>query len=410
MINEDAQDALIRHQVMLLRAANRLAREANDRLAFTEAELRALIATHYGDIPDTSGSAQNLAIDALVGLMLQVRGEAWDAVVTAWLAELNAIVRAEVDLLEAIYNDASPVDLELASATAAGIVAGSRWQGRTVRQHLAQQRQADGALIRAAISTAVEQGETPTVAARILTGTRSQNGRNGALQRTRNQVLTNAKTSVASTTNAARGRFSRANVHVIKKEKFIAVLDGRTTPVCRANSAKVFNQGEGPEPPLHHRCRSIRIPLVDTGDLGSRATNPTTEKGLLREYRDANGLTNIRSRADLPRGHKGAYDAFKRRRIRELAGPIEPADISYQDWLRRQPVQFQEDVLGVQKAKLFRDGQLDLDRFVDDAGDELSLFEMAQRDAEAFRAAGLDPKDPKWASYQRQAAPSTNVA
>jgi hypothetical protein len=52
---------------------------------------------------------------------------------------------------------------------------------------------------------------------------------------------------------------------------------------------------------------------------------------------------------------------------------------------------FQEDVLGVTKAKLFRDGKLPLDRFVDRNGNELTLKDLAKKHADAFVAAGLDP-------------------
>jgi hypothetical protein len=47
--------------------------------------------------------------------------------------------------------------------------------------------------------------------------------------------------------------------------------------------------------------------------------------------------------------------------------------------------------MGVTKAKLFRDGGLELDKFVHRNGDELTLRELAQKHADAFRAAGLDP-------------------
>jgi hypothetical protein len=113
---------------------------------------------------------------------------------------------------------------------------------------------------------------------------------------------------------------------------------------------------------------------------------------LLREYAEKNGLPPVTSRGALPRGHRSAFDQFRRRRVRELTG-VAPADLDYETFLRRQTVEFQEDVLGKTKALLFRRGGLRLDRFVNRQGDELTLAQLARRDRQAFVAAGLDPED-----------------
>ena len=68
-----------------------------------------------------------------------------------------------------------------------------------------------------------------------------------------------------------------------------------------------------------------------------------------------------------------------------------PAKVNYQEWLGRQSYQFQNDVLGVNRARLFRDGKVPLDRFVDKSGRQYTLAELARRDRQAFLDAGLDP-------------------
>jgi hypothetical protein len=69
-----------------------------------------------------------------------------------------------------------------------------------------------------------------------------------------------------------------------------------------------------------------------------------------------------------------------------------PAATTYQDFLKRQPASFQDDVLGRTKGKLFRDGGLTVDQFVDRAGNELTLDQLAATKPEAFVKAGLDPE------------------
>jgi hypothetical protein len=73
-----------------------------------------------------------------------------------------------------------------------------------------------------------------------------------------------------------------------------------------------------------------------------------------------------------------------------LTGSV-PSDVSYDTWLRRQPASFQDDVMGVKKGRLFRKGELKMDRFIDQGTQrEYTLDELRRREPEAFRKAGLD--------------------
>lgn len=50
------------------------------------------------------------------------------------------------------------------------------------------------------------------------------------------------------------------------------VIDGRQCPTCQEMDGLRFKQGSGPYPPLHSRCRCIRVP-VQTVDA-QRMTGP----------------------------------------------------------------------------------------------------------------------------------------
>jgi len=63
---------------------------------------------------------------------------------------------------------------------------------------------------------------------------------------------------------------------------------------------------------------------------------------------------------------------------KELDGFV-PKDTTYDAWLRRQPRDFQEEVLGITKAKLFRGG-LSIDKFVNDTGREYTIDELRRRE------------------------------
>lgn len=66
-----------------------------------------------------------------------------------------------------------------------------------------------------------------------------------------------------------------------------------------------------------------------------------------------------------------------------------PEETTYAQWLRGKDFDFVADVLGVDKARLFLNGQLPLDRFYDRRGNELTLDQIRQREREAWKRAGL---------------------
>jgi hypothetical protein len=137
-----------------------------------------------------------------------------------------------------------------------------------------------------------------------------------------------------------------------------------------------------------HNCRSIRVAAINGEVIGERPFKARTQQQMLREYSARHGLGKVTSRDDLPRGHKSAFDAFSRRRMRELTGQV-PARTTYQEWLKRQPADIQDDILGPARGQLFREGGLTLDRFVGREGDELTLEELRRRNREAWERAGL---------------------
>lgn len=73
----------------------------------------------------------------------------------------------------------------------------------------------------------------------------------------------------------------------------------------------------------------------------------------------------------------------------QLGGPS--GGPSYAEWLRDQPQKVQDAALGVTRAKLWRDGKLTIERFLDPSGRPLTLKQLAATRPEAFNRAGLDP-------------------
>jgi SPP1 gp7 family putative phage head morphogenesis protein len=152
--------------------------------------------------------------------------------------------------------------------------------------------------------------------------------------RSRAQAETVVRTAANSAGSAARAEVYRANADVLKGEEWTSVLDGNTTDVCQARDGQIYDIGEGPYPPAHYNCRSVRIPIVDD------------RFAALRE---------------------GATRA-------SMNGPVS-AKTTYNSWLKQQSSAFQDEVLGLDRAKLFRGG-MPVSKFVDESGKTIKLAEL----------------------------------
>lgn len=154
--------------------------------------------------------------------------------------------------------------------------------------------------------------------------------------RTRHQSDALVRTLTNHVASTARAATYTSNDDVITGEEYTAVLDSRTTITCSSLDGQVFNIGEGPQPPLHWSCRSVRVPVVNPDyDLGSAIV-----------------------------GERASVD-----------GPVS-VKVTYGGWLKRQSNAIQDEVLGVERAILFRSGKLSIAKFTDDAGKVYTLDQL----------------------------------
>lgn len=166
----------------------------------------------------------------------------------------------------------------------------------------------------------------------------------GELTRAANaQVVTLVRTSVNQVANAAANNVYEANLDITKKYKYVATLDSRTSPICRALDGKEFEYGKGPQPPQHFGCRSTIVPIVDDEILPP---------------------SKVAKRAS-------AY------------GPVS-AELNYGQWLLKQGNSEQQKVLG-SKAPYFRKiarkygAKNAMAKMIRDDGSELSLDQLRSR-------------------------------
>ena len=214
---------------------------------------------------------------------------------------------------------------------AIGGKAGSTVQNLTLDQAARQFAGDKANEIRRVIQTGVVEGSTvQSRTGDIVNGT----------NRHKRQAEPLVRTSVNHISSEARSAVNQANDDILKGEEWVAVLDSRTTIGCATLDGKILGFNEPPFTPRHWGCRSLRVPVLKD------------------EYQEG-GLEGTRA---------------------SIQGPVS-AKRTYSGWLKDQSPEFQDQMLGRERGKLFRSGKIKLDQFVDDNYNPVSLEQLRVLDA-----------------------------
>lgn len=303
--------------------------------------------------------------ERLEGRLGRIQGTATTARLEAQIAEFTAITSGfrdinsrvqgelfdvasdEVRWFRGMMNDEAGVNLNLTTPDPQQLVSAvteKPFDGRTLQQWFDKLGDSAQEKVAVGIRRGVTEGQTTQ---QISSGIMS------SIQTTRRQADAIVRSGVAHAANSAREEAFRANSNVIKGLQWTATLDSRTCLRCAPLDGQVFEIGKGPSAPLHVSCRCIKTAVTKSfRSLGVDAD-------------------------DLPAGTRASMNG-------QVA-----KDITYNQWLKRQPLDVQEMALGKSRAKLFREGGLDVNQFVNRNRVELTLDQIRQREAAAFAKADL---------------------
>ena len=344
-VNDDLADALTSHQIGLLRLSNATVRKILAQLRRSETAILERLTRE--DISELSRKRQ----EALLADIRRIVQSAHKDATGALAIELDQLAIYEGQYQQDLFKRIVPLQINYVTPSAEQIVAAVNarpFQGRLLKDWYSDLDANAAKRLRNTIRTGFIEGRTVGQMIRDIRGTRANGYKDGVLQVNRRAAEVTVRTAVNHTANAAREHVYERNSDVIKGVRFNATLDSRTTLVCASNDGKVFEPGKGPRPPLHPNCRSSTSPVVKSWrELGFDVdeVSPGTRASM-------NGQV--------------------------------PADQDYDGWLRKQPSEFQDDILGKAKGELFREG-VKVDRFVDRSGREYTLDELRRREADAWQ-------------------------
>ena len=396
--NDEYRDAALRHQIGLRRytagfvkRVSLLLEEADKELS---AKLRKRLVQFRNKPLDFTGERWRK-------LLLEIKESR-----ALTFTQYRKLVRSELhqlSLLEAereaqLLASSIPIEISFAAVAAPqlqAIVNSRPFQGRLLRDWFKTLSAADQSRLQQQLQLGMLEGEPVDDLVRRVVGTRKNKYADGVVAATRRDATAIVRTAVNHVSNSARNLVWSANSDIITAKVWSATLDGRTSAVCRARDGKGSPVGDNKlpgsleplvpknaTPPAHVNCRSTMIAYIDgVGLVGNRPTVTDTRDRRKREI----DFRKIAIETGKP------IQQVRRDWANRNIGGV-PAETTYGDFLKRQPVVFQDEVLGKTKGRLFRKGGLELNQFVDRAGNELTLAQLADTKPQAFIKAGLDPE------------------
>ncbi len=370
-VNERLADEAIAHAEQLQRYSNGVAARMLALLNRTDADLAGRLSVALEGM-----TASTFTVERLEGLLYSVRAlnvEVYGQLERNLSEELRRFVAYEaghqLELFEAVLPPQVVASVGVAAVNVEQVYAAALarpFQGRLLKEW-AQSIEGDRMTrIRDAVRMGfVEQQTVPEIVRRVR-GTRARAYADGITEIDRRNAEAVVRTAISHTAGTVRDTFFEDNSDLIKAQAWTSTLDSLTTPICILRDGKTY-QPVSPYRPIGHalpwlggpgrahwNCRSAAVPVV-------------------KSWQELGGN-------DLPE--------FTPSQRASMDGQV-PADQTYGQWLKRQSAARQDDILGPTRGALLRSGGLTVDRFANEKGRWLTLDELRERDAAAFRRAGL---------------------
>jgi len=168
----------------------------------------------------------------------------------------------------------------------------------------------------------------------------------------RQDAVTLTRTFVSAANNQARDMVYKANSDVVRGWRWMTAGDNRVCPICLALHGREFKLGEGPETPIHPRCRCVKLPRTITfRELGIPIDEMKREadRWVIRGRKDYDGEILVR----------GVHEGGKDKTLR--VGRYATAD----DWFGDlSGAEKRSTSLGPGRVKLLEDGRIKMQDLV----------------------------------------------
>lgn len=314
--NQAFHDGIVRRRIALDNLSQKQTRELTKFLKEAEKDLIAKIA----NLPENAVKARAAQTKLLENLK-DLYEDAYSNVQSGLERNLKALAGSEAktyaDGIAQHAHNGSGVTVttqQLSASAAYSIATSTPMQGRFVNKSIRELPKLQRDRIEQQLRIGFAQGESLGSIKKRISGMTGTNATH------LESFIRTANTHIASQVQRASNEL---NKDLIQYEVYSVVLDSRTSRICMGLSGKKYKVGEGPYPPMHFRCRSVRYPV--------------------------------------------------------LVGSDPPKEENYQQWISRQPASVQDDILGPSRANLLRQGGVTVDRFTNSRGKTLPLEQITSK-------------------------------
>jgi SPP1 gp7 family putative phage head morphogenesis protein len=332
--NDILRDKTIAHEIMLGRYYSSTSKKVMDLLRVVEKDLVKQLKTL-----DLDNQMTIPQIDARLESVRAILNEGYDLAGKELISNMKDAAEYEQEWQIKAIDDSTPVVLDMvavAPVTLFAAIESKPLQGKLIKEWIDKLDQDSYTRIQDAVRIGLVEGQSYSDVVKRITGTKALQYTDGVMALNARQTQALVSTAMSHATNVASEEFYKANDDLIKGWQFLATLDFKTTTLCKSYDGQKFDLGKGPYPPVHVRCRSSTVPVLKSWkEMGMK---------------------------DPPPGTRSSLD-----------GQISET-INYDEWLRKQSHEKQDEAVGKGKAEIFRSG-VKLERFVEN-GKELTLEQL----------------------------------
>lgn len=369
--NELLADAAVDHAIDLSQYSEGVVRRMLALLNRADADLADALSKALNRLPPESFTVERL--EKLLVAVRLLNSQAYARVEMELSDELKSFAEHEAtyqsDLLERVVPEPVQARFRVARVGVDQVYSAALsrpFQGRLLRNWAKNIEASRLTLIRNQVRLGYVNGETTDQIVRRVVGTKAKRGADGAaFERARREMRAVVHTAVSHTAEVARSKLYERNADIIAAVVWTSTLDTHTTVICQIRDGLKYENDDSHKP-IGHKVPWLQGP--GRSHFGCRSASRPALKGW-----KALGF-NV---DELPPPARASMDG------------VVPGEVVFGSWLQKQNATRQDQVVGTVRGRLIREGEVRFAELYDVKGNFLTLEELRERDAAAFKRAGI---------------------
>lgn len=369
----DLAQQIADHQARLQVIGSNWGEEINNALDATEKKFLERLQKelkNFDFVPNQKKTIEQL--EKINEKLIEIRAKAWIKAQASVTYECKKLAENEAKWAKRVSKEMTgEKKLNDPSATAlSSLVENSLSSGRTLQQLFLKIAADDAARVETVIRQGVSSGWSIDQIANNIAGTAENGYKDGVFNTTRREAVNMARTVCNGVANSAKLEFYQANDDVITGVEILSTLDGRTCPACASLDRKRYKMDETPPSlPLHNMCRCVLLPVTPASDFADEQRPMAKADFMAEAQRSYEAKNKEKKFSDLDDDQKKKlyYQAMREYEKRTGEPAYEQSDgaVSFREYFTEHMTEQQrKDWLGPERYKLWKKGNIPLDKFI----------------------------------------------